>query len=404
MALFDTTFSPYYPFGSRTLTPGVSGTDVAVVQAVYDLMLGTMNPPQGPMGASIPITGLYDTATVSAVTNIQSYFGLTVDGVVGPQTFFVFGQGVGPYTTYGGPVYGSRQLSLGQSGGDVLVLQNRLNCFRYAALLNEPATGRFDAATAKVVAAFKADAERNGDTGFPDNAIAGFGYYDASWLYTLAGGRAIESGRNGFDVVFIQVLLNKLGYYVGNITGYYDAATRTAVLNFQAQNDIAADGVVGPQTFYHMGLVNPAAAPDPLGVAWPPAPAPNVTLCQTALLTQTPSLTPYGVATIAINQDEGFESLDVVGNLLPPPSSFGAFNAYAFLLIDPSSGQTLAMEAMTLVSMDDNPGDWAGAYSPGVSSILPGRVSVYAYHTSTALYGSLVLQGTFSGCPDTAAP
>jgi hypothetical protein len=132
MALFDTTFAPYVPFGSRTLTSGATGTDVAVLQAVYNLMVDTMNPPQGPMGSPIPLTGTYDAATAEAVQNIQSYFGIAVDGIADPDTYFLFGQGVGAHTTYGGPVYGSRQLSVASTGGDVTILQNRLNVFRYA--------------------------------------------------------------------------------------------------------------------------------------------------------------------------------------------------------------------------------------------------------------------------------
>ena len=173
MALFDSTFAPYVPFGSRTLSSGATGTDVAVIQAVYDLMLRTMNPPEGPMGSPITINGTFDTATTQAVKNIQSYFGLTADGIVGPATYFVYGQGVGADTTYGGPVYGSRQLSQGMSGGDVTILQNRLNCFRYSSLIGEPATGTFGSGTASAVLAFKRDAAANGDTGFPDNAILG---------------------------------------------------------------------------------------------------------------------------------------------------------------------------------------------------------------------------------------
>ena len=38
------------PFGSRNLNLGAKGTDVAIVQAVYNLMLATTNPPLGPVG------------------------------------------------------------------------------------------------------------------------------------------------------------------------------------------------------------------------------------------------------------------------------------------------------------------------------------------------------------------
>jgi peptidoglycan hydrolase-like protein with peptidoglycan-binding domain len=400
LALFETTFPPYHPFGSRNLSLGASGTDVAIVQAVYDLMLATMNPPQGPMGSPIPVTGHFDAATRAAVQSIQSYFGLNVDGVVGPNTFFVFGQGVGPHTTYGGPVYGSRELRQGDRGGDVTILQNRLNTFRYASIIGHPADGVFDAATAQAVLAFKADAAANGDTGFPDNPVAGSGFYDATWLYTFAGGRAIQTGRNGFDVVFLQVLLAQLGFYGGRFTGYYDAATRAAVVAFQAARHIAADGVVGPATFYQLGTGNQVPAPRPLAVAWPPsAPPAQVSVCSVALVTLTSDLHPYGEASHVVNETEGFESLDVVGNLLPDPSTFGSqYGQYAFTLTDPSTGQVI--ENVLMTPTPDATGDWAGSFSPGVKSIPHGVVTVYPTPAGSATgpYGPAVLAGDLARC------
>lgn len=272
MAQFDSTFAPYHPFGSRELhleSPSMHGTDVAVLQAVYDVMVRSMNPPLGPMGSRIAIDGYFGPQTRQAVLNIQSYFGIETDGIVGPNTFFLFGQGIGPHTTYGGPIYGSQTLVEGDSGGDVTILQNRLNCFRYAKIIGKPAMGQFNHDTARAVGAFKHDAEAHGDTGFPDNSIAGFGFYDATWIYTFAGGRAIFTGRNGFDVVFIQIFLKQLGYYTGRFIGYYDDATHDAVERFQQDNHIAVDGVIGPETFYHIGLHNDNPAPVPELIAWP---------------------------------------------------------------------------------------------------------------------------------------
>jgi peptidoglycan hydrolase-like protein with peptidoglycan-binding domain len=387
MALFDTTFAPYVPFGSRTLQAGASGTDVAVLQAVYDLMLATMNPATGPIGSPIGITGTFDAATSAAVKAIQTYFGLVADGIVGPATYFVFGQGVGAFTTYGGPVYGSRQLQVGNTGGDVTILQNRLNNFRYATLIGHPANGVFDSGTAAAVLAFKADAEANGDTGFPSNPIAGFGFYNASWIYTFAGGRAMEVGRNGFDVVFLQALLTQLNFYTGRLDGVYGPATIAAVKAFQASVGITADGVVGPVTFYNLGLANNVAAPSPLGVAWPP-PVPKVTVVSVGLTSTTSDLHPYGEATLVINEAEGFESLDVVGNFLPPPPP--PFTQFAFTLTNPS-GTVVAQQPMVVVNPGPPP-DWAGTYSPGVKSIPTGIVTVYAA-TPTGTLGPSVLTG-----------
>lgn len=398
MALFDSTFAPYHPFGSRTLDLGAEGTDVAVVQAVYDLMISTMNPPQGPIGSTIAIDGKYGSDTKAAVKNIQSYFGISTDGITGPNTYWLYGQGVGPHVTYGGPVYGSRQLQQGCSGGDVTILQNRLNLFRYASIIGQPASGMFDSATASAVMAFKSDAESHGDTGFPSNPIAGFGFYDATWIYTFAGGRAIETGRNGFDVVFLQVLLTDLGYYTGRVDGYYGDATRDAVRAFQSAAKIAVDGVVGPVTFYQLGRKNPYAAPSPLGVAWPTKSSPDVSVCSTSLSsTRSDDLHPFGSASLTINESEGFEALNVTGNTMPDPSMFGAcYSTYAFTLTNPDTGSVVANQLMVRLSDDD----WGGSLDVGVATIPKGSVAVYPTPdgSSTGPYGPRVLGGNLANC------
>ena len=404
MALFEDTFPPYVPFGSRLLslqTPQQRGSDVAILQALYDVMLQVMNP--APAGSPIPITGVFDATTQQAVRNVQSYFGLTVDGQVGANTYFVFGQGVGPNTTYGGPVFGSRELTQGMSGGDVTVLQNRLNTFApYARLIGAPANGVFNAATAAAVLAFKQTATANGDTGLASNAVVGFGTYDALWLYTFAGGRGllVGSGRNGLDVAFVQTLLKNLGFYTGAINGFYNAATVAAVQAFQRAQGITADGNVGQMTYYRLGLQNPNPAPSPFPVIWPPTTPPvSVTTCGVGLTSQTSDLHPYGEATIAINRLEGFESLDVVGNNLPAPSTFGSqYGAYAFTLTNPSTGQVIASQLMTPLPGGAN--DWGGSLSVGVATIPKGLVTVYPTRTGSATgpYGTAVLRGNLTNC------
>ena len=403
MALFENTFSPYVPFGSRTLslrTPALHGTDVALVQSLYNLMLKTMSPP--PAGAPVTVSGVYDATTAAAVRTIQSYFNLAVDGVVGVQTYFAFGQGIGSNTTYGGPVYGSRDLSQGNSGGDVKILQNRLNTFApYARLIGGPASGNFDAKTASAVLAFKADAVSNGDTGLQPNSVVGFGTFDATWLYTFAGGRGLlaNSGRNGFDVVFVQMLLKTLGYYTGPLDGMYDSGTVAAVTAFQRAQGISADGDVGPVTFYRLGLMNPNPAPGPFGIAWPTTVPPAVSVCSTPLTTQTTDLHLYGVASLVINVSEGFQSLDVVANNLPAPSTYGpTYGAYAFVLVNPATGQTYGQNLMAVLPGGN--GDWGGSLSVGVATIPKGTVTVYPTPAGSATgpYGAAILAGNLANC------
>ena len=395
MALFDSTFAPYEPFGSRNLSLGSRGTDVAVIQAVYDLMLKTMTSPGGPMGDPISITGTFDGPTKTAVENIQSYFGLHADGIVGAETFFAFGQGVGPHQTYGGPAYGSRTLSEDMSGGDVTILQNRLNCFQYATVLGGPASGTFDTATGEAVAAFKSTAAVNGDTGFPNNQIAGFGFYDATWIYTFAGGRAIFSGRNGFDVVFIQAVLATLGFYAGDITGYYDSATESAVEAFQSAHGISNDGVVGPTTYYHIGLKNPNPAPEPLSLAWPST---IVSECSVALSSiASDASASFGVACLASSSYRTGQWLNVVGDNLPSPDLFGSnFTTYAFTLSDSATGAVSAPQVMLVVPSGQ--GTWAGTLENSSGDFTPGLVNIYPSNPTGSLLGTAILEGNLVNC------
>lgn len=399
MALFDDAFAPYEPFGSRTLASGAVGTDVAVLQAVYNLMLTVMNPPLGPMGAPIAIDGRFGADTTRAVSNIQSYFGLTVDGVAGPSTFFVFGQGVGANTSYGGPVYGSRQLETGMSGGDVTILQNRLNLFRYHALVGGPATGTFDSATATAVLAFKHDAAAHGDTGFPPNAIAGYGFYDATWLYTFAGGRAIQSGRNGFDVAFVQVLLYGLGFYRGRITGYYDAASLAAVQAFQVSEHITADGIVGPVTFFHLGLHNNEAAPSPFGIAWPQRP--EFEDCCLILQPQGPAVNestepPGGSMWVRQFANGSLATVTTTWHL-PPPSSFDP--TYDSWVLD-----FLPYPSRIMTAIDVDSGIYYQAREQGYGSPLPAQATVTIRPGQGFVpLGPVVLQGTMADCQGSSA-
>lgn len=273
------------------------------------------------------------------------------------------------------------------SGGDVTILQNRLNCFRTSNILRQPATGKFDTHTAAAVLAFKRDAAANGDTGFPDNSIAGFGYYDANWIYALAGGRAIMTGRNGFDVVFVQRFLQTMGSYRGAVTGYYDAATQSAVRAFQAEQNITADGVVGPETFYYIGRSNVQSAPNPLGVAWP-SHASQVTVCSVALTSPGGNLTPYGVASVVTNLDAKTRGLDVVVSGLPKP-------------VAPYEGYQMDWEDITQpLDHLDGPSStsWGGHRDVFYATTpLAGTVTIHAY-TAGESQGPTLLRGNLGDC------
>ncbi len=58
----------------------------------------------------------------------------------------------------------------------------------------------------------------------------------------------IDKGHSGVEVAQIQESLLNLGYFNGRITAYYGSYTKAAVIRFQKDHGLLADGIVGPQT------------------------------------------------------------------------------------------------------------------------------------------------------------
>ncbi|MFA5527564.1 MAG: peptidoglycan-binding protein, partial [Peptostreptococcales bacterium] len=61
--------------------------------------------------------------------------------------------------------------------------------------------------------------------------------------------RILQVGSRGTDVMEIQSLLKKIGYNPGQIDGIFGQQTRQAVLNFQRDNNLIPDGIIGPATW-----------------------------------------------------------------------------------------------------------------------------------------------------------
>ncbi len=69
-------------------------------------------------------------------------------------------------------------------------------------------------------------------------------------------------GSRGEEVKQIQTVLKDRQLYTGNIDGIYGAQTEQAVIKFQKQMGLAADGIAGPKTLAALGLGD-----SPAGVA-----------------------------------------------------------------------------------------------------------------------------------------
>ena len=63
-----------------------------------------------------------------------------------------------------------------------------------------------------------------------------------------------QQGSRGSEVRQIQTKLKQLGYYKGSIDGIFGSDTRKAVISFQKNCGLTADGVAGPKTLLYLGL------------------------------------------------------------------------------------------------------------------------------------------------------
>jgi peptidoglycan hydrolase-like protein with peptidoglycan-binding domain len=228
-------------FGGRVLKTGSTGDDVTVLQTLLNKLPSSIALP-------VAVDGIFGTATQASVKKFQGYFGLTVDGIVGKNTFLYFGQ------VTGSNAFGSRTLRKGSSGSDVTILQNRLAGYlkKYATALGGPADGQFGSKTEAAVKLFQ------GDNGLTVDGIVGRNTFNKLFVKTNYGGRLLQKDRSdrnqGYDVYFLQERLKTLGYYSGALDGQFGSVTEAAVKALQAASNIGVDGVVGPKTYFHLGI------------------------------------------------------------------------------------------------------------------------------------------------------
>jgi peptidoglycan hydrolase-like protein with peptidoglycan-binding domain len=62
----------------------------------------------------------------------------------------------------------------------------------------------------------------------------------------------LSLGSEGSTVRRVQLFLRRRGFYEGRIDGEYEFETRSAVRKFQRINNLADDGIIGPQTWEAM--------------------------------------------------------------------------------------------------------------------------------------------------------
>ena len=76
-----------------------------------------------------------------------------------------------------------------------------------------------------------------------------------SFLISSSNAHALSKyGSTGNEVTQIQQRLQSLGYYSGTIDGIYGKETKNAVIAFQKNCGLTADGIAGSKTLTYLGL------------------------------------------------------------------------------------------------------------------------------------------------------
>lgn len=241
-----------------------------------------------------PADGVYGPGTRDAVLRAQQSFGLTVDGVVGPETYNALGLSPEDEVTVA-PEYvifidtRTLRLSLSRFGrqigvfpvavgkpetptplGDWKIIQKvrnpggpfgarwmRLNCpwggYGIHGTDNEASIG--------TAASHGCVRMRN------DDVIRVYDLVSLGTMVKINGdvftGRLLRVGvEPGADVLRVQQILQMLGYYRGDLDGFYGPVTEAAVIRFQRAQGLVADGIVGPQTYERLQLAHDMALGD----------------------------------------------------------------------------------------------------------------------------------------------
>ena len=139
-------------------------------------------------------------------------------------------------------------LTIGSRGKKVTTLQRRLVELGW---LSGPVTGEFDAATEAAVYAFQEKTKGLWTDGIagPDTLRALYSSDAARTKTAVAGtGETLENGSKGDAVRNLQQKLKDLGYLSGSVDGSFGVATEAAVIAFQKNNNLTADGKAGTAT------------------------------------------------------------------------------------------------------------------------------------------------------------
>lgn len=136
----------------------------------------------------------------------------------------------------------ARTLKLGMEGSDVKEIQVKLQV--------SPTTGYFGSLTKSAVVSFQNTHQLTPDGIVGPLTLAKIlgNASSSSSSPSLPSSTTLKQGMENDSVKQLQTKLKSLGYLQAAPTGYFGSLTKTAVLAFQKDKKLSADGIAGPLT------------------------------------------------------------------------------------------------------------------------------------------------------------
>jgi peptidoglycan hydrolase-like protein with peptidoglycan-binding domain len=193
-----------------------------------------------------PVTGKFGSLTQQAVIGFQQANKLPADGVVGGSTQPRLQQACQSRTpsniqkTSNSNISGG--LQLGSRGPAVSQLQQRLQRLGY---FEGPITGYFGPKTQQALARSQKSSQLRNNTIVPAKTR------QANLNTVSTGGEypVLSQGSTGATVTRLQQRLQQLGYFQSKPTGNFGPITRDAIIAFQRNSGITANGIANQQTW-----------------------------------------------------------------------------------------------------------------------------------------------------------
>ena len=248
-------------WGGTVLRTGSTGSSVEQLQ----FWLNTLAQYESSI-PSLTVDGVYGTGTANAVRAFQRKYGLTVDGVVGRNTWTeLYDQFRSIQSDNGTPnAYPGTALREGASGQNVRLVQFWLKIARtvYPSLSNVTVDGRFGSATAAAVRRFQTY------FGLTSDGVVGHTTWNKLYeVYNDIANKLLSSslrpgeypgvlrnGSSGTAVRELQFYLYLMSAYESSIPaiaidGQFGASTEAAVRAYQRFAGLTVDGIVGRTTW-----------------------------------------------------------------------------------------------------------------------------------------------------------